>query len=107
LAVYHAKKLVILEWKEGRHEKFLKQSANNKIIYFGLNQQQWLASLRNRKKIDHKETAGHKTALKILSGRGGGRERARVTLEDLCLKISSPEKVIIAIRFRTAYKVEN
>jgi hypothetical protein len=60
---------------------------------------------KQEKKFNYKETAGYKAALKLFSGRRE-RERARKTMKDMCLKILSPKKMIIAICVRTAYKVE-
>ncbi|KAK0048443.1 E3 SUMO-protein ligase [Biomphalaria pfeifferi] len=72
--------------------------ADNKITYFGTDRQQQLMSLR-KKLFDHKETAAHKAALKILT------EAEAAPIENVLLKALTREKIVTAKIFRTAYKV--
>lgn len=78
--------------------KISKEWANNQITYFGTNRKQQLMSLR-KKLFDHKETAAHKAALKILA------EAETAPIENVLLKALSREKIVTAKIFRTAYKV--
>jgi hypothetical protein len=45
--------------------KFYKIRTNNEIVYFGESRQQQLLSLRERKKFDHREIAGHNAVIKL------------------------------------------
>jgi hypothetical protein len=69
-----------------------------RLLLNGDNRKQQLTSLR-KKIFDHKESVGHKAAVKITEV--GKKE----TLETVCLQSLTREKEITNKIFRTAYKV--
>jgi hypothetical protein len=80
--------------------KISKEWSNNEVSYNCENRAQQLKSLR-KKNCDYKESAGHKAALKILA------EANKETLENICLKTLSREKVIVEIFFVLHIKLQN
>lgn len=78
--------------------KMSKQWTGCDITSFGENRAQQQTALR-KKIFDHKDSAAHKAALKILE------ESQKETLENICLKTISKEKEVTARILRTAYKV--
>jgi hypothetical protein len=75
-----------------------KEWINCEIASYGDNRKQQLTSLR-KKILDHKESAGHKAAVKITE------EGKKETLETVCLQSLTREKEISNKIFRTAHKV--
>lgn len=78
--------------------KMSKQWTGCDISSFGESRAQQQTALR-KKIFDHKDSAAHLAALKILE------ESQKETLDKVCLKAISKEKEVTARIFRTAYKV--
>jgi hypothetical protein len=78
--------------------KISNEWANNEISHFGITREQQLTSLRT-KIFKHKESSGHKTAIKILE------EAKKETLRKVRLKSLCRQKEATAKILRTAYKV--
>jgi hypothetical protein len=78
--------------------KISKEWANSEITHFGITREQQLTSLRT-KIFKHKESSGHKTAMKILE------EAKKETLNKVCLESLSRQKEVTVKIFRMAYKV--
>ena len=92
------KEVGILSVKKKTGMKILKEWANVEIDSYGDTKQKKQTSL-GKKIFDHKESAGHKAAVEILTESKDGK------LEKTILRQNSHEKEITRKIFRTAYKV--